>query len=177
MRISDLSSDVCSSDPEPAHQRRHLSSACVPERGRGFPVGVDVQSRVVPDAITLHEWHALALYRSRDKRLWRAGRLLPEVSGGSIEGLLIVAIDVGRSEAEACKFRGQVAKLEYVVGRAHSLEAVLIYNNHKVVEPMVCGEKVTLLDRAFVEFAIRSEECRVGKEWVSTFRSRLSPSH
>src|SRR3546814_16850581 len=69
------------------------------------------------------------------------------------------------------------------LSRLHQeLQATMIYVTHDQVEAMTLADKVVVLNGGRIEqvgspMELRSEERRVGKECVSTCRSRWSPDH
>src|SRR3546814_14815019 len=88
-----------------------------------------------------------------------------------------VPVFVGHSEAVNIEFENEISakKAQSILREAPGIMLVDKREDGGYVTPVECvGDSATYISRVRED---RSEERRVGKEWVSTCRSRWSPYH
>src|SRR3546814_2342566 len=166
MRISDWSSDVCSSDLVTDGNRQKLNAAIV--TGGGTSPGRVPSIGEAVCRLLAERGHAVAVVDISEEA---AGQTVAAIEQAGGRAIGIVAdlpreADCARAVSQAVERLGTVGILVNNVGAGTGGAATEITDDS--------------LDQAHApntKSAIRSEERRVGKECVSTCRSRWSPSH
>src|SRR3546814_17527761 len=148
MRISDWSSDVCSSD---------LAGVRTPT-GRDTPGVIEVKLDVTDPASV-----AAAAARCGDTTLLINNAGIVRLNADSLDPLMT---DLSREIFET-NYYGAI--------RACQIFAPVIAGNGGGAVINVLSDAVWLSRPPLAAYAASSEERRVGKEWVSTCRSRWSP--
>src|SRR3546814_3680119 len=163
MRISDWSSDVCSSDLEPD------GTVCVD----GETIGRLDGFRFSVDPATRHQDRKMLL-AAAERRLGRILRVKADELLGAPDTDFALTDEAG--QAPGISWQGNP------VASLHGGSALLAPEIRLDRALLALGQDVqkqvaTSLAKWFDAQQEKSDERRVGKEWVSTCRSRWSPDH